>query len=166
MKELFPNLHISINGGIGCLEEAQGFLENGLDGVMIGRAAYHTPWDILSTADSEIFGETDAVHSRAEVVVDIARDGGKLHQVPTCYIARHPDPGLEKRRDGGKLHQVTRHMLGLFAGQPGARAWRRTLSERATQKEQVPGARGPATFRPWIWHGHERRDAVRLVPWL
>ncbi len=123
MKGLFPNLHISINGGIASLDAAEAFLEGGLDGVMIGRAAYHQPADILCQADRRIFGrETDsdpidAVHA----------------MLP--YIEAH-------LTGGGKLHQITRHMLGLFAGRPGARAWRRHLSEGATR----PGA-GPDLVR-------------------
>ncbi len=115
MKGLFPNLHISINGGIVSLDQAAAFLDGGLDGVMIGRAAYHQPADILSAADPRIFGtgvQTDPLD-----VVEAMRP----------YIEAH-------LHSGGKLHQITRHMLGLFAGRPGARAWRRTLSERATQK--------------------------------
>jgi tRNA-dihydrouridine synthase A len=120
MKQLFPNLHISVNGGIETLDEACARLEGGLDGVMIGRAAYHRPVDILGSADRRIFG-LDVPDRTAEDAV--------VAMLP--YIEAH----LAK---GGKLHQVTRHMLGLFAGRPGARAWRRHLSENVTR----PGA-GP-----------------------
>ncbi|NBR53929.1 MAG: tRNA dihydrouridine(20/20a) synthase DusA, partial [Rhodobacteraceae bacterium] len=57
MKETFPHLHLSINGGISSLEAAEGFLARGIDGVMIGRAAYHQPADILADADRRIWGE-------------------------------------------------------------------------------------------------------------
>lgn len=117
MKREFPQLHISVNGGIDTLEQARGFLEAGLDGVMIGRAAYHTPGNILLGADEEIFGQPG--RKTAEQVVDEMRP----------YIARHLEAG-------GRLHNVTRHMLGLFAGRPGARGWRRVLSEGAPR----PGA--------------------------
>jgi len=117
MKEAFPELHISINGGLQSLEEAKGFLDQGLDGAMVGRAAYHTPADILLGADEEIFGQPG--RKSAEQVVDEMRP----------YIARH-------LAADGRLHNVTRHMLGLFAGRPGARGWRRVLSEGATR----PGA--------------------------
>ncbi|GGO54114.1 tRNA-U16,U17-dihydrouridine synthase [Roseovarius pacificus] len=120
MKGLFPNLHISVNGGIASLEQARGFLDAGLDGVMIGRAAYHQPADILCAADRVIFGAQGP---------DSTPEGAVLAMLP--YIEDH-------LATGGKLHQVTRHMLGLFAGRPGARAWRRILSEGATR----PGA-GP-----------------------
>lgn len=112
MKEYFPNLHISINGGIETLAQAQELLETGLDGVMIGRAAYHNPTSILSAADPVIFGTGQAKSPEAAV------------EAMLPYIEAHLGAG-------GKLGQVTRHMLGLFAGRPGARAWRRTLSEGA-----------------------------------
>lgn len=119
MKEYFPNLLISINGGITSLEAAQALLDTGLDGVMIGRAAYHTPTDILAGADPLVFG-TGQVTPPEEAV-----------RAMLPYIEAHLSAG-------GRLAQVTRHMLGLFAGRPGARAWRRILSEGA----HLPGA-GP-----------------------
>ena len=76
-------------------------------------AAYHTPWDVLADADRAIFGLTTPAQTR----FDVARA-----MIP--YIEAH----LAR---GGRMGQVTRHMLGLFAGRPGARQWRRTLSERA-----------------------------------
>lgn len=119
MKALFPGLHISINGGITSLDQARGFLEAGLDGVMVGRAAYHHPAEILCAADRVIFGagsDSDPV--------EVARA-----MIP--YIKAHIAAG-------GRLHQVTRHMLGLFAGRPGARAWRRILSEGAHRPDAGP----------------------------
>lgn len=112
MKGLFPNLHITVNGGITTLAQAQAFLEAGLDGVMIGRAAYHDPAAILCHADPLIFCTGTA--SVPEDAVDA--------MLP--YIEAH-------LQAGGKLGQITRHMLGLFTGRPGARAWRRMLSEGA-----------------------------------
>lgn len=112
VKAEFPDLHLSINGGIATLDQAVSFLDAGLDGVMIGRAAYHSPADILCAADRRIFGGTADSDP-----VQAARD-----MLP--YIEAH-------LTSGGRLHQVTRHMLGLFAGRPGARAWRRALSEGA-----------------------------------
>ncbi|WP_226780636.1 tRNA dihydrouridine(20/20a) synthase DusA [Oceaniglobus trochenteri] len=116
MKAEFTDLHVSINGGITSLEQARALLARGLDGVMIGRAAYHQPFDILAAADREIFGDDHPAPTRPEVVAAMEP-----------YIARH-------LTEGGRLNQITRHMLGLFAGQPGARAWRRTLSEGAHRK--------------------------------
>ncbi len=119
MKRDFPDMHISINGGITTLQQARAFLEAGLDGVMIGRAAYHDPASVLAEADPVIFG----TGMRSDPVEVVHR------MVP--YIEAH-------LAEGGKLHQVSRHMLGLFSGRPGARAWRRMLSEEAHR----PGA-GP-----------------------
>lgn len=119
MKARFPELHLSLNGGVTSLAEAQVHLDRGLDGVMIGRSAYHQPADILCAADPQIYG-TGEVTDPVTVV----------HQM-LPYIENHVSAG-------GKLGQVTRHMLGLFAGKPGARQWRRILSENAHK----PGA-GP-----------------------
>ena len=113
MKRAFPDMHLSVNGGIQSLEHAEWFLGQGIDGVMIGRAAYHTPADILLEVDSRIFG----VVSEPKTAHDIARE-----MLP--YIAEQLDAGV-------RLQSVTRHMLGLFAGRPGARGWRRMLSENA-----------------------------------
>jgi tRNA-dihydrouridine synthase A len=116
MKQQFPHLTISINGGITSLDEASALLACGVDGVMLGRAAYHDPASVLIGADAlwgcdfapDVFGVVDAMRP---------------------YIAAH-------LADGGRLHQITRHMLGLFNGRPGARGWRRVLSEQANR----PGA--------------------------
>ena len=118
MKAAFPSMHIAINGGVTSLDAAQMHLKDGLDSVMIGRAAYQTPWDILGRADSRIFGETDPFTHPSEVV-----------EAMLPYI----DAQIA---DGHRLNAITRHMLGLFTGRPGARAWRRALSEGAHK----PGA--------------------------
>lgn len=120
MKRAFPDMHLSINGGIATLDEAEAQLAAGMDGVMIGRAAYHQPAEVLIGADARIFGD----ESPATTPEAVARD-----MLP--YIEAH-------LASGGRLHEITRHMLGLFAGRPGARIWRRVLSEGATR----PGA-GP-----------------------
>ncbi len=119
VKGLFPNLHISLNGGITSLHQAKEVLQGGLDGVMIGRAAYHNPADILCRADREIFGAAGITTAEQAV-----------HQM-LPYIEAH-------LQTGGRLGQITRHMLGAFAGRPGARHWKRILSEGAHK----PGA-GP-----------------------
>lgn len=113
MKDAFPQLHISINGGIATLDAAKAHLDAGLDGVMIGRAAYHTPAEVLLHADQVIFGR-DRPPRTAEQIA--------LEMLP--YIEAHLS-------DGGRLNQITRHILGLFAGRPGARGWKRVLSEGA-----------------------------------
>lgn len=120
MRGLFPALHLSVNGGITTLDQVEAFLDAGLDGVMVGRAAYHQPTDILAAADRRIFGTTGP---------DATAEGAVRAMLP--YIEAHLVAG-------GRLNQITRHMLGLFAGRPGARVWRRMLSEGAHR----PGA-GP-----------------------
>lgn len=113
MKDRFPELTICINGGITSLDQARDLLARGLDGVMIGRAAYHDPASVLIGADA-LWGEGFAPDPVA--VADAMRP----------YIAAH-------LAAGGRLHQITRHMLGLFTGRPGARGWRRVLSEQASR---------------------------------
>lgn len=112
MKALFPHLHLSVNGGVTTLDDTLRFLEAGLDGVMIGRAAYHSPANILLDADRLVFGdgETRCAHEIVHLMLP--------------YIADHIAAG-------GRLQQITRHMLGLFQGRAGARMWRRHLSENA-----------------------------------
>ncbi len=119
MKGEFPDMHVSINGGITSLNEARAHLDAGLDGVMIGRAAYHQPTDVLAEADVQIY-QSGTPSDPIEVVQQM---------VP--YVERH-------LANGGRLHQITRHMLGLFAGRPGARAWRRALSEGAVHEGAGP----------------------------
>jgi tRNA-dihydrouridine synthase A len=120
MVRAFPDLHISINGGIASLAEARAHLARGVAGVMIGRAAYHVPADILLPADRVIFGAPGPDRTAQAVVA------GMLPYIEAHLAA------------GGRLNQITRHMLGLFAGQPGARAWRRHLSENATRDGAGP----------------------------
>ncbi len=114
MKRYFPQLHLSINGGIASLSEAKTHIEKGMDGVMVGRAAYQRPANLLSQVDRELFGQPGQKSSRDVV----------LAMLP--YIDRHIAAG-------GRLNQITRHMLGLFAGQPGARGWRQMLSNGAPE---------------------------------
>ena len=116
MKAEFPHLTICINGGITTLDQARAMLEAGLDGVMIGRAAYHEPGRVLIGADA-LWGDGPGLDAVAVVHAMLP------------YIDQH-------LAGGGRLHQITRHMLGLFHGQPGARGWRRVLSEGASR----PGA--------------------------
>lgn len=113
MKQQFPELTICINGGIASLDLAQDLLGQGLDGVMIGRAAYHDPASVLLGADA-LWGDHPS-----QSAFDVAA-------AMRPYIADH-------LAAGGRLHQITRHMLGLFHGRPGARAWRRVLSEGASR---------------------------------
>ena len=111
LKRAHPELTIVINGGIETLQAANEHLGH-VDGVMLGRAAYQTPW-LLAGVDSAIFREPASVLTREEVLVRLRP-----------YVCRH-------LADGGRLHAITRHILGLYHGQPRARAFRRFLSENA-----------------------------------
>lgn len=113
MKAAFPHLTICINGGITSLSVAQDLLTSGLDGVMIGRAAYHEPASVLIGADA-LWGDGAGL------------DAFQVAEAMKPYIAAH-------LAQGGRLHQITRHMLGLFHGRPGARGWRRVLSEGSSR---------------------------------
>ncbi|MDA0319442.1 MAG: tRNA dihydrouridine(20/20a) synthase DusA [Proteobacteria bacterium] len=144
MKGEFPDLHLSLNGGIGSLKEAKAALNAGLDGVMIGRAAYQRPYDILAGIDEEIFGDTGRVCSK-EVV---------RQMLP--YIERH-------LKDGGKLNQITRHMLGLFAGQGGARIWRRMLSERGHNSGAELVLEALSHITPQVPELHHRPAHLRML---
>jgi tRNA-dihydrouridine synthase A len=104
----FPESTIVINGGIESLDAAQAQLEH-VDGVMIGRAAYHDPW-VLAGADERMFGDAARPISRREVAEAM------LPYMAAQAAARVP------------VSRITRHLLGLFHGVPGARAWRRALS--------------------------------------
>jgi len=118
LKADFPALPIMLNGGLGSLGEALPHLD-GLDGVMFGRAAYQRP-ALLRDVDARVFGDTSSVRALGDVI-------GLMHD----YAARHVAAGKP-------LHHVTKPMIGLFHGEPGARAWRRMLTVDA----QKPGA-GP-----------------------
>ncbi|HET7714981.1 MAG TPA: tRNA dihydrouridine(20/20a) synthase DusA [Bauldia sp.] len=112
LKARLPHVFIGINGGIATLDEAEEHLAH-VDGVMLGRAAYHTP-DILAHVDRRFFGadRTSPIRDAVEAMVPYAE----------AVIA-----------GGGRLSHVTRHMLGLFHGRPGARQWRRILSVDAAR---------------------------------
>lgn len=111
LKQDFPHLEIIINGGFTSLDQCTQQLTL-LDGVMIGREAYHNPW-ILADADSRLFGEDAAVTTRAQVIEQL------LPFVETELMAGTP------------LNRISRHILGLFHGQPRARTWRRYLSDHS-----------------------------------
>lgn len=109
LKRKFPGLFIEINGGIGTLEEAQAHLAH-VDAVMIGRAAYDTPY-IFSRADNLIFDDETAPLTRHEVV-----------EAMLPYVEA-------QLGQGAHLSHIAGHMLNLFAFTPGGRRWRRYLSE-------------------------------------
>ncbi len=109
LKRDFPQLEVIINGGITNLDQVSDQLER-VDGVMIGREAYHNPW-ILAEADRLIFGQPQSPLSRHQIV-----------ELLIPFIERELAKGMP-------INRITRHILGLFQGQPGARKWRRMLSE-------------------------------------
>ncbi|MCE0733685.1 tRNA dihydrouridine(20/20a) synthase DusA [Halomonas sp. G15] len=111
LKASRPELHIGINGGITTLDECREQLER-VDSVMIGREAYQNPW-LLAGVDQALYGVPGPAESR---------HGAARALRP--YIARRLD-------EGAKLNHLTRHLLGLFQGQPGGRKFRRHLSENA-----------------------------------
>ena len=108
LKEDFPNEEIIINGGITSVDQIKPHLEK-TDGVMIGRAAYHTPY-LLADIEREIFNNED-IPSRQDVIEQL---------IP--YVK-------DELKKGTRLNQIMRHTLGLFHGQSGASHWKRYLSE-------------------------------------
>ena len=117
MKARFPHLEIVLNGGLESLAQAKAE-SVGLDGVMLGRAAYHNPW-LLREVDSVFYGGAAASFRREAVIEDLI-----------SYAAR-----IEGHDRSAKA--LIRHIMGIYAGQPGARVWRRTLSE-AIASGQAP----------------------------
>ncbi|ABO22408.1 MULTISPECIES: tRNA dihydrouridine(20/20a) synthase DusA [Shewanella] len=116
LKQDYPQLSISINGGVKTLEECGEHLKQ-LDGVMVGREAYQNPY-LLAQVDQQLCGLDKPVLSRDAVLENM---------IP--YIEKH-------LVSGGRLNHITRHMTGLYQGEAGSRAWRRYLSENAHK----PGA--------------------------
>jgi tRNA-dihydrouridine synthase A len=114
LKDAYPQLEIVLNGGINSLDEVDRVLTR-VDGAMLGRAAYHTPY-ILAEVDRRLFGDCERPVQREEVIESL---------LP--YVERH----LAR---GGRLNNITRHILGLYHGQPGARAFRRHLSEHGVRE--------------------------------
>ncbi len=132
LKQRFPGTFVGINGGIGSLDEAADHLVH-VDGVMLGRAAYHTP-AILMNIDRRFHGDDGEAGSPHEAVAAM---------MPTI---------ADELARGTRLSHITRHMLGLFHGYPGARSWRRILTVGAIR----PGA-GLEVVR-------EALDAVTRAP--
>jgi tRNA-dihydrouridine synthase A len=116
LKQEFPALFISINGGITTLAEAEAHLAH-VDGVMLGRAAYQNP-ELLLEVDTRLYGAEPPLG-----------DGMAAVEALLPYIERH-------LAAGGRLHSVTKHLMGLFPGRPGARLFRRHLSVEGVK----PGA--------------------------
>jgi tRNA-dihydrouridine synthase A len=111
IKQEFPQLEILINGGITTLEQCQMHLQH-VDGVMVGREAYHNPW-VLAQVDAQLYGTSTAVDDRKAIV-----------EAFLPYVQQELEQGIP-------LGHMTRHILGIFQGMAGARAWRRHISENA-----------------------------------
>lgn len=114
LKERYPSLDISINGGFTELKDIMDYCQR-LDGVMVGREAYHNPYKFAGI-DQLLYGQCGANLSRIEVA-----------QKMLPYVKRHCE-------EGGRLFAIVRHMLGLFYQVPGAKHWRRFLTEKARDK--------------------------------
>jgi tRNA-dihydrouridine synthase A len=122
LKQDFPQLNIIINGGITTLEQTETLLQQ-LDGVMVGREAYQNPY-LLAEVDQRLFGATYPPVSRQQVIESL------IPYIQQQLVANN----------GVRLNSISRHILGLFHGEYGARLWRRHLSEnacRAGATEQV-----------------------------
>ncbi|MGU3398691.1 tRNA dihydrouridine(20/20a) synthase DusA [Brucellaceae bacterium D45D] len=116
LKQRVGSVFVGINGGITTLDEAEDHLKH-VDAVMLGRAAYHNP-ELLAEVDARLYGEPARGLDMAQII-DAMCD----------YVDAHI-------ASGGRLSHISRHMVGLFSGQPGARRWRQILSTDATK----PGA--------------------------
>lgn len=115
LKEAFPDLVIVLNGGIDTLQDAQTHLAF-VDGVMLGRAAYNAPY-LLADVDRLFYGDPHATPSRSAVLNGFAP-----------YMAEQLDRGVP-------MHRMTKHLLGLYHGQPGARGFRRHLSTTSSRAD-------------------------------
>jgi tRNA-dihydrouridine synthase A len=135
LKQARPDLPVAINGGIRTMEEVHGHLRH-VDGVMLGRIAYQEP-EILLSVDREVFGEAPPVADAFEAI-----------EAYEPYVAA-------RLAEGVRLHAMTRHMLGLFTGRPGARAYRRHLATEAVK----PSA-DLQTLRDAV--AHVARESARL----
>ncbi len=111
LKRDYPHLHLSLNGGITSLEQAKTHLQH-LDGVMVGREAYNNPY-IMAEVDQQLCGIDKPLLSRDDVI-----------ELMLPYIEAHLNAG-------GRLNHISRHMIGLYQGVVGSRAWRRYISENA-----------------------------------
>ncbi|GGA83834.1 tRNA-dihydrouridine(20/20a) synthase [Brucella endophytica] len=119
LKGEYRDRFVGINGGIVTLDEAVDHLAH-VDGVMLGRAAYHNP-GLLVDVDRRIYGDERAPVEMADLI-----------EIMCDYADRHI-------AGGGRLSHVTRHMVGLFQGMPGARRWRQILSSEATRPDADSG---------------------------
>lgn len=120
LKKEFPEAQFCINGGIATLEDSKAFIERGLNGVMVGRAAYHEPW-MLSRVDEVLWGDEPSGITREDVIEGMTE---YLHRIAPVHE--------------NAVRNAARHTMGLMNGLPGARLWRRVLSDPAAYKEEGP----------------------------
>jgi tRNA-dihydrouridine synthase A len=117
LKQRYPALHIVLNGGVTTMREIHGHLAH-VDGVMLGREAYYNPY-LLATVDAELYGEGEEL----------------AHLTQRHEIVEQLIPYIEREiAAANNLHSITRHILGLYQGMRGSRAWRRVLSEQVHAK--------------------------------
>jgi len=121
IKEENQQLEIVLNGGVETIAQARQHLAEGFDGVMIGRAAYHDPGNVVAQMDTLV--------------------GGKPSENPRKIVEQMAEYAESQGKFGVRLHSISRHMLGLFNGLRGAKAWRRHIAENA----HLPGS-GPETL--------------------
>ncbi len=135
IKSAFPELEIIINGGIQGLNDAQQHL-NRVDGVMLGREIYHNPF-LLAQVDELFYGEGKSEIKREDVIRQLQP-----------YVSKH-------LAEGGKLNHISRHIIGLYQAVPGAKIWRRYISQNAHKTN--------ADFNV-IFEAHElvRREQIRV----
>ena len=117
LKQAFPDLEIIINGGIETIAQCQDHLAH-VDGVMVGREAYSNPY-MMAPVDQVIYGDESEPRSRDEVM-----------RAYMDYI------DVRLQEEGARLNQMSRHVVGLFHGEPKSRLWRRHISQNA----HLPGS--------------------------
>ncbi|MCJ7557137.1 MAG: tRNA dihydrouridine(20/20a) synthase DusA [Gammaproteobacteria bacterium] len=137
LKRDYPGLEIVLNGGVQTADQVASHLEH-VDGVMIGRAAYHDPY-LLAQLEQRFLNPDFVLPSRSDIALSMLD-----------YIENEVSRGC-------RLHNITRHMLGLYTGQPGARRWRRALGEQACRPDAGPEVilRAVADIQQAAWEGRE-----------
>ncbi len=136
----FPHCAFELNGGLQSLAHALD-VSRGLAGAMLGRVAYHQPWTLAGVDATEDPGPVDAP----------PRDRSAVVEAMVGYLLRHRGDGKEHV----EVRYLARHMLGLYHGEPGARTWRRMLSDSAALREDDPSL---------LLRARDRVEAASLLP--
>jgi tRNA-dihydrouridine synthase A len=144
VKADFPGLEIVLNGGLRSLDEAAAHLDR-VDGVMLGRQAYENPY-LLSEVDALFYGDVREPPSREEIIE-------RFLPYVSAQIGR-----------GVRLPSMTRHIVGLFAGRPGARAWRRHLTEAGRLRQDAGVIREAARLVGGLSRGDRENSASPALP--